>query len=314
MPHDAAISDSSDSSPEKKRALRVQIDNQPADINLEGIASFGELMARIEKETIPEGRVVTSVVLNEEALSLEQEELLHGFAVAEIGSLSLETAEPKVLALESLIHAGEYLPDLAAGLETIPTLLRAGRTADGLQRLETAFDIIQHFLSMLEGVRSVLKLDFTQVSIDAVDAGSLAALHAKLMGSLKEVNAAAEQEDWSHAGEIAGFELSPLMYQFMAVMPSLLEQVIERTPELEEQFKGRIKASRDSLVTGLGSELSAGVEDLGFDVMEEEEWEADADDDGSGGVMAAPGSLSDNELDDLEEEWLRRDQGDSTPN
>ncbi|HYE78945.1 MAG TPA: hypothetical protein VEI97_13250 [bacterium] len=294
---------------EERTTLRVSIDGQPRTVSLEGLTNFGELMERIERELIPPGRVVTGVALNEESISMEQEELLHGFGVEGVGSLKLETAEPRLLAVDSLLHANDYLPQLAQALESIGAAVRGGRLESALGRLDAALDLLQHFLAVLDGVRTVMRIDYAKVILETDEGGNLAALQSRLAKRVEELLDASEQEDWHLAGEIAGYELAPLVYQFQGVMPLLLDQVIPMVPEYRQQILGRLQQGADPL-----SDIWGGGDDEDDDLFDDEDEDGDNGEaggdiymvkKGGGNGHSDPDDVTEAMLDDFEEEWDR---------
>lgn len=288
--------------------MQVTIDGHSQMVNLEGLTNFGELMARIERELLPAGRVVTGVNLNEEPISLEQEQLLHGFDLDGVGSLKLETAEPRLLAVDSLLHANDYLPQLALALEAIGTAVRAGRIEPALGRLDAALELLQHFLAVLDGVRTVLRIDYGRVALEPDEGGNLAALQSRLARQVEELMESAGQEDWNLAGEIAGYELAPLVYQFQAAMPLLINQVIPQVPEFRQQLMKSMQRSADPL----SDLLPESDDDEDDDLFDDDDPEAEEDHDiytvkkGGGNGHSDPDEVTEAMLDDFEEDWDRK--------
>lgn len=246
----------------ERTTMQVTIDGQVREIRLEGLSSFGELMERIERELVPGGRVVTSLQLNEEPLSMEQEELLYGFSLENVGRLELQTAEPRALAIDSLLHSTDYLPELSRALEFSAAQIRRGELDEGLEGLDACMELLQHFLAMLEGVRTVLQLDFARVLLESDEGGSVARLQQRLQEQAEALLAAAENEDWSAAGEVAAYDLSPLVYQFIAVMPLLLDSAMKAVPEYREEIARRARERQEGAAQGAWSQaLMEGDED-----------------------------------------------------
>lgn len=224
-----------------RSSMQVTIDGETRQVSLDGLTNFGELMERIERELVPPGRVVTELILNEEPLSLEQEDLLYGFALEHVGSLLLETAEPRSLAIDSLLHAQDYLPSLSGALEASASMIRRGELEGGLEGLDSSLELLQHFLAMLDGVRTVLQLDFAGILLAPDEGGSIATLQHRLEEQVQALLDTAEQEDWTAAAEIATYELSPLAYQFIAAMPLLIEAALRGVPEYRAQVAQRAR-------------------------------------------------------------------------
>ncbi|MEO7995435.1 MAG: hypothetical protein ABI743_13645 [bacterium] len=295
--------------PGARDTMQVSIDGHPQTVALQGVSTFGELMARIEADLVPPGRVVTSIALNEEELSGEQEGLLHGFGLEGVASLRLATAEPRTLAIESLIHSSDYLPGLSRGLETSAKHIRAGRMDEGLGWLDDALELLGHFLAVLDGVRTVLRLDFTTIELAPDEHSSVANLQHRLSAQVRELFAAAENEDWMTAAEIAAYELSPLVYQFIAAMPLILERALKETPEFRTGLAEKAAKQRDKMIDeaweslGEEAEESEGDPDDDLPLIAEEEHHVSAVKSKSGNGHSAPDAVTEEMLDALEDEW-----------
>jgi hypothetical protein len=205
---------------EKGIEMELTIDGQPVAIETEGINTFKDLIERIERDHIAQAHVVTKMVLNGEEIDEGQEIGLGAFSMKDIASLAIETADKIELANEALEDAQEYLPQLSAFLEQAARMIREGNTAEGLNLASEALDVISAFGEVLEGIRITFQLDFAEVKIEEFN------LLEKLneLGTLaKEILKSAQDENWTLFADLTEYELSPLLYEWMAVIPSLVD-------------------------------------------------------------------------------------------
>lgn len=204
---------------DKDRLMELTIDGESVAIDAKGISTLRDLVVHIELNLVKPPRVITRMVLNGEELDEAQEIGLGGFSIEEIETLSVETADKQELAYQALDDAQEYLPQLSALLEQSAKMIREGDTAQGLTLASEALDVISAFGDVLEGIRATFRLDFAEVKIDEFNMLD----KLKDLGKLaQEILKAAQDENWTLFADLTEYELSPLLYEWMAVIPSLV--------------------------------------------------------------------------------------------
>jgi len=211
-----------------KPGLIVTIDDKACSLDTSDIATFKELIHKIELELIPEGRVLTHIYLNGEFLTGEQEELFSGFGIENISTLDVKTAEPVELALTSLNDTLDYLPELAGMFENAAKQIRRGEYNIGLTLLEESLELVQSFNHLLDGIRKVLMIDFFQIPLEDDEGKNFAGLNNKLNELANEILKAGNTENWSELADLLEYELSPLLYRYLGAMPYVIEAVHNR--------------------------------------------------------------------------------------
>ncbi len=208
--------------------MELFIDGQKAAIETEGLSTFKDLMEYIESEIVKFPKVVTQVTLNEEVLDQGQEIGLGGFPISDITTLELESADSLYLAYESLEDAQEYLPALSSVLENAAKTIRKGDIQQGLRDASAALEIISAFGEVLDGLRGAFRVDFSMVRID--DLSLLDKLN-QLNRLAGDVLKAVQEQNWTMFADLIEYELSPLLYEWMAVIPELIKLLPEREKE-----------------------------------------------------------------------------------
>jgi hypothetical protein len=206
----------------KEIDMEVVIDGQSKSIDVTGIGTLNELLARIERDCIGGGRVIVRVLLNEEELDEGQTVGLGAFPVKDITSISVETADTLELAGEALQDALEYLPAISMILEQSARKIREGDVRAGLQETSEALGVIEAFGEVLDGIRGAFRIDFSKVKID--DGTLLEKLH-ELGKHAQNILKATKEEDWTLLADLIEYELSPLLYEWMAVVPELVSML-----------------------------------------------------------------------------------------
>lgn len=199
--------------------MEIIIDGVSQEIPTEGIATFGELMDYIQSVIVIFPDVVTRIILNEEELDEGQEIGFGSFGIDEIATLSLETENTTDLALSSLSDAQEYLPQVSGILENAAKLIREGNIQEGLLTASEAIEIVSAFGQILDSIRGAFQLDFSKIRIDDFI----------LLDKLKMLNQfandvlkATQDEDWTLFADLIEYEISPLLYEWMALIPELV--------------------------------------------------------------------------------------------
>ena len=211
--------------------LEITIDGEKIPVKLEGMKTFGDLLSHVESQVILFPRVLTRIFLNEDEIDEGQEVGLGGFTLDGVASLEIETANRIDLAHEALEDAQNYLPELSEILEPAARTIREGNVNDGVMAASQALEYISAFGQILDGLRSTFQIDFAQVKIDDYT----------LLDKLLELNAfagkilkAVETQDWTLFADMLEYEISPLLYQWMAVVPELVKILPSPEPEADE--------------------------------------------------------------------------------
>jgi len=210
--------------------MEVTIDGEKVIVQTEGIKAFGDLLTHVEGNFVIFPRVVTRIFLNEDELDESQEVGLGAFTLDGIASLELHTADRLDLAHEALEDSQNYLPELSGILEEAARTIREGNVNDGVMAASQALEYISAFGQILEGLRATFQIDFSQVKIDDYT----------LLDKLLELNTFAEkilkavkEQNWTLFADMLEYEISPLLYQWMAVVPELIKLLPDPEPEQE---------------------------------------------------------------------------------
>jgi hypothetical protein len=202
--------------------MQIFIDGIEQTIDSEGLNTFKDLIDYIDREVVKPPLVVTRVILNEEELDEGQEIGLGGFPITEVVSLALHTEDQTQLAYEALMDAQIYLPQLAEILEKAAKTIREGNINEGLQSASEALEFVSAFGDVLNGIRGAFQVDFSLVQIDDIT------LLDKLLDLNRNAGAvlkAIQDEEWTLFADLIEYEISPLLFEWMAVIPELVRML-----------------------------------------------------------------------------------------
>lgn len=210
--------------------MKLTINGKDAIYDKEGLKTLKDLLDAIEGDYSEGGHVIIRVALNEEEIDEGQEIGLGGFPINDIESLEIETRNKLELAQEALEDAQEYLPVCSAALEQDAAMIREGNIQDGLRNASRTLELIGAFGEVLDGIRSSYRIDFSQVKVDDSTLLEkllmLNQLADKILNSVKN-------EEWTEFADLMEYELSPLLFEWMAIIPDLIRFLPKNAEEPE---------------------------------------------------------------------------------
>ncbi len=213
------------------KAMEIIVDGKAVAVEAEGIVTFKDLLEHIEGRLVQHPRVVTRVVLNEENLDESQEVGLGGFPITDILSLEIHTADQLELAYEALEDAQIYLPELAEILAGAAQIVREGDEEKGVQLASEALECVGRFGGILDSLRGIFLIDFSQVQID--DTNFLDKL-LQYNQNASDVLKAFQAGDWTLFADMIEYEISPMLLVWVAVIPEIMNML----PDIEGKEGG----------------------------------------------------------------------------
>lgn len=210
----------------------IIVDGSGYDLDISDVGTFSELIRKVEIKLVPEGRVITHIILNGDPITEEQETLFAGFNLENVEKLEITTEEPVKLALKSLDDTLDYLPHLASSVESVAQKLRSGDYAAGLENLQESLELIKNFNLLIDGIRQVLMIDFHQIKLENDEGGNFASLNTRLSQVAAQILEATKNEDWSELADQLDYELSPLLYRYLGAIPFVIQEVHKSRDEV----------------------------------------------------------------------------------
>ena len=208
----------------KEDKMEVIIDGVASSVDTSGLNTLFDLLKHLEKNVMFGSRIIKKVVVNEEELDESQEIGLGAFPITDVASLTVETSDTTQIAVEALQDALAYLPAIAGVLEGAGRKIREGNVREGLHETSEALEVIGAFGEVLDGIRGTFKIDYAKVRID--DFSLLDKLN-ELGLQARAILDAAKSEDWPLLADQIEYEISPLLYEWMAIIPELVSLIPE---------------------------------------------------------------------------------------
>ena len=189
--------------------------------------SLVELVAVVEREHIPQGKVVSEVKVGGETLgkfTLDDGSLIPYDPEREVEISTLSTSE---LITGSLKGFEDYLARLIPGLSAIATMLRGGDVEAGMKLYRDVIDGLKVLSELLGGMRRALKVDESALTADGKD---LEGLLGELWETLQELVEAQSKDDYERIADAVEFELGERLKLWQEALPELQRRVESADP------------------------------------------------------------------------------------
>ncbi len=190
--------------------MHVTLDGRPAAFGWSGCATLGDLARRAEEVCASEGRVLTALSADAQALDLAERAAWSGRPLAGLGELALSTTPLIQLLAETLDEMKAHFPALRQELQAVAEGLRAGREAQALASLGKVVGLWEACLS---------------VASDAGTALGRAGDHADLLESLRAailpLDEALRRRDLVLVADLCAYELPPLVDRWEELVSAL---------------------------------------------------------------------------------------------
>lgn len=194
----------------------IVIDGRESALSLSNYANLEEVLSKLIEEESLDQRIVTDVLVDDEAFSE-----LYPHQAEDIDSKSIQRLEVRTVSMEEMAHdvVGE-LPKviniMASGSRRSAALLRQAELAEGLEVLQ---DIIAVSRDMLTTIR-VLRAQFSREASQELDA--LGNTLGDLLGEMGDVMG---NEDWVLLADLLEYEYLPACEGWRAVIDQLAGDV-----------------------------------------------------------------------------------------
>ncbi len=209
----------------KAEKMKITIDDVEVTLADAVPADFKSLMEHLENNHVPPGRFVTVLKLNDESLSQEQEIAFGAHPVAEIESLEIRTSPADDLAIETLMDYQDYLPKLSEQFEKCAKEFRGGDHQKAFMLFGSSIEFISAFIEILDNIRRTFLIDYSTIQCNDK---TMMDLNLRMNSLAKEILEVSEKTDWTHLADLLDFELSPLLYEWMAEIPELIKVIEEK--------------------------------------------------------------------------------------
>ncbi len=178
----------------------IVIDGRQSAMNLGNFTNLEEVLVKVMEEEIFEDRVVTDVLVNDEAFSEIYPHQAEDISSGDIRSLEVRTASLGELAVDMTQELFKVIRLMQSGGKRVASLFRQGDTAEALEVLQDLLDVTRHFL----GIINMLYERFP-----AKNEATLVNVSRELDSLLSEMSDVMVNQDWILLADLLEFEFLP---------------------------------------------------------------------------------------------------------
>jgi hypothetical protein len=140
--------------------------------------------------------------------------------------LRLLSAEPRALVRHTILDAVSALENARGEQAKAAELIQSGDTEAALQSLQAAVLTWQTVRDVVEQSAGILKLELASLELPGVEEGlSFESATSDLLGHLKQMRAALDQQDWSALSDIVGYDLDAQVGVWKGLLIALSQHV-----------------------------------------------------------------------------------------
>jgi hypothetical protein len=208
--------------------MQVLLDGNPLSVSNPSLAGA---LATAAADAQSRGRIIVEVkadgvLLSDDKLGNPSTE------PSTIKELRLLSAEPRALVRHTILEAVSALESARTEQAAAAELIQSGDPEQALGKLQAAMITWQTVRDVVEQSAAVLRIDLDSLVLPGVDEGiSFKTATKDLLGHLKQMRTALDQQDWSALSDVVGYDLDAqadvwkgllvALSQHVSTMPSL---------------------------------------------------------------------------------------------
>ena len=196
----------------------IIIDGSQSEKSISAFANLEELLKDLMQEEKMADRVVTDVLVNNEAFSEIYPHQAEDIACSEISSIEVRSVPMAEMAVDMSAEMGKVAQMMAHGSREVARLFRAASDTDALELFQALLDVTRDFMGMLGELRA----NCTDGALP-----DFAEKTEKFSSLLSEMGDVLENEDWILLADLLEYEFIPLCDDWRATSEILHKQVAE---------------------------------------------------------------------------------------
>ena len=196
----------------------IIIDGAQSEKNITAFANLEELLKDVMQEDNMVNRVVTDVLVNNEAFSEIYPHQAEDIACSDISSIEVRSVPVAEMAVEMSAEMGKVAQMMGHGAREVARLFRAASDTDALELFQDLLDVTRDFMGMLGELRA----RYTNGTLP-----DFAEKTEKFSNMLSEMGDVLENEDWILLADLLEYEFIPQCNDWRDTSTVLHKQVVE---------------------------------------------------------------------------------------
>lgn len=200
----------------------IVIDGRQSDMLVGNFANLEEILVNVMGEDALENRVITDVLVNDEAFSE-----IYPHQAEDIGSEFIKSVEVRSIPVEEMaVSITQELHKVAQimsnGSREVSRLFRQAEDTEALELLQDLLDVTRDFMSML----GVLRSQYAQAANEEFSANV-----EQFSSLLTEMSEVLENEDWILLADLLEYEFQPVCDAWQRVTQALCQDISNATQQ-----------------------------------------------------------------------------------
>lgn len=194
----------------------IVIDGRQSEIKLENFANLEEILVKVMEDSHLENRVVTDVLVNDEAFSEIYPHQAEDIEQRGIHSVEIRSMAVGEMAVNITRELYKVVQVMTEGSRHVAALFRQADDSEALDMFQDLLEVTRDFMGMISVLRSEFSLRNTREFSDNVE---------RFSDLLSEMTDVLENEDWILLADLLEYELLPACENWKKVIQSLREDI-----------------------------------------------------------------------------------------
>lgn len=194
----------------------IIIDGQKSDFNITNFTNLDELLIGLMSMKHLDNRIVTDVLVNDEAFSEIYPHQAEDVDCRDIQKVEIMTMGVPEMGVNIARELYKVIRLMSEGSKQIADLFRRADDAEALEMYQDLLDVTRDFLGMIGALRDEFALSANTQFEDAINELS------ELFTEMLEVQ---ENEDWILLSDLLEYEFHPLVERWKSIVAQLREDV-----------------------------------------------------------------------------------------
>lgn len=194
----------------------IVIDGRESNLSLSNYANLEEVLTKLVEEESLEQRIVTDVLVNDEAFSELYPHQAEDIDAGDISRLEVRTVSMEQMATDVVVELPKVIDLMAFGGRRVAALLRQAELAEALEVMQDIITVSRDFLHTIQVLRGRFSLG---------QSADLDALGDVIGGQLGEIADVMVNEDWMLVADLFEYEYVPACEGWRKIIDTLAEEV-----------------------------------------------------------------------------------------
>ncbi len=194
----------------------IIVDGARSEKNISAFANLEEILKDVMQDEKMENRVVTDVLVNNEAFSEIYPHQAEDIDSSDITSVEVRSMPISEMAVEMSAEMGKVAQMMEHGARQVSRLFRQAADTDALELFQDLLDVTRDFMNLLSELRN-------RYAVSGL--GDFAEKTEKFSALLSEMGDVLENEDWILLADLLEYEFIPQCEDWRTISENLHVQV-----------------------------------------------------------------------------------------